>query len=136
MPLLNKTNINSFGENIKNQNINNNKNIDVKPTNESLSIWDLLKQKILQIKPVIEQYKQSLNDKNSSKELELLKYNINEIEEKLEKAKNGEIHLKVKEGLKFEAELERLNKKKEKLEQQRKRKCFFKNVFRIKFYTT
>lgn len=90
---------------------------DISINNQSLSIWDILKEKIAQVKPVIEQFRQSIGGVGSnSKELELVKYKISEIEEKLEKAKNGEIHLKTKDILEAEAQLERLNNKKEKLE--------------------
>lgn len=89
---------------------------DIEPSQKSLSMWDILKQKISQVKPAIEQFKQSFNSSTASKELELIKYKISEVEEKLEKAKNGKIHLNSKEILQTEAELERLNNKKTKIE--------------------
>lgn len=104
----------------KNNNNSKLKQEEINPSENSLNIWEMLKQKIQQIRPAIERYKQSLNTGNSSKELELVKYKISEIEEKLEKAKNGEIHLSTKEIIQAEGELERLNKKKEKMEKGRK----------------
>lgn len=90
---------------------------NTKPDVSSFNLWETLKTKIKQIKPAMQQFKQSLNGAGSnSKELELVKYKISEIEEKLEKAKNGEIHLNTKEIIEAEAQLERLNNKKEKLE--------------------
>lgn len=106
-------------------NIKDNQNVEIKPTNESINIWEILKQKIQQIKPFIEQFKQSLNNGNSSKGMELIKYKISEVEEKLEKAKNGEIHLNTKEIIKTEAQLEKLNQEKGELEKNRKKWKFF-----------
>lgn len=88
-----------------------------RPDTNSFDLWDTLKNKIEQIKPAIQQFKQKLNSVGGNrKELELVKYKISEIEEKLEKAKNGKIHLNTKEIIEAEAELERLNNKKDKLE--------------------
>lgn len=95
--------------------INNTDNIE--PDVNSVSLWDMLRQKIQQIKPAVQQFKQSLKGvEANSKELELVKYKISEIEEKLENVKNGKIHLNTKEIIEAEAQLERLNNKKKKLE--------------------
>lgn len=102
--------------------LNNTSNIASKQ--EKLSFWDILKQKIKQVKPVIEEFKASLRNGNSSKELELVKYKISEIEEKLEKVKNGEIKLTTGDIIKAEAELEKLNIKKEKLENNKNENIF------------
>jgi len=91
-------------------------NIDVTPNTKSMSMWDILKNKIEQIQPVVERFKMSLEGGNSNKQLELLKYKISEIEEKLQNAKDGIIHMDTKEILQAEAELERLNGQKAKLE--------------------
>ena len=87
------------------------------------SIWENIKNKITLIIPAIRQFQQSLKGMDS-KELELVKYRISEIEEKLEKAQNGEIHLNSKELLETEAQLERLNIKKNKLESQKSGSIF------------
>ncbi len=87
------------------------------------SIWENIKNKITTIIPAIRQFQQSLKGVDS-KELELVKYRISEIEEKLEKAQNGEIHLNSKELLETEAQLERLNIKKNKLESQKSGSIF------------
>lgn len=90
---------------------------NVSPNVSSFNLWDTLRTKIEQIKPAIQQFVQSLRGVGTnSKELELVKYKISEIEEKLEKAKNGEIHLNTKQIIEAEAQLERLNNKKQKLE--------------------
>lgn len=94
------------------------------PKPESISIWEALRNKIQQIKPAIQQFKQGIHEVGSSKELDLVKYQISEIEEKLENARNGKIHLDYGEIVKAEADLERLNNKKNKLE-----KSNSKNVF-------
>lgn len=90
---------------------------NIKPDVSSFNLWEKLKTKIEQIKPAMQQFKQSLSGAGpNSKELELVKYKISEIEEKLENAKNGKIHLNTKEIIEAEAQLERLNNKKETLE--------------------
>lgn len=90
---------------------------NVNPNVNSFNLWETLKTKIEQIKPAIQQFIQSLRGVGTnSKELELVKYKISEIEEKLEKAKNGEIHFNTKQIIEAEAQLERLNNKKQKLE--------------------
>ena len=95
------------------------------PSANSFNLWETLRTKIEQIKPAIQQFKQSLRSTGtSSKELELVKYKISEIEEKLENAKNGKIHLNTKEIIEVEAQLERLNNKKEKLEKGNKGNSF------------
>ena len=108
-----------------------NTNPDVK----SFNLWETLRAKIEQIKPVIQQFKQSLGSVGTnSKELELVKYKISEIEEKLEKAKNGKIHLNTKEIIEAEAQLERLNNKKEKMEKGNSGKGFstiFSNIGKV-----
>lgn len=106
---------NYTGEKLKPQTLPDNTS-SITSKQEEFSFWDILKQKIKQVKPVIEEFKASLRNGNSSKELELVKYKISEIEEKLEKAKNGEIKLTTGDIIKAEAELEKLNIKKEKLE--------------------
>lgn len=97
---------------------------EVEPSQNSLSMWEILKNKIAQAKTLVSQYMQSFKNGNSSKELELVKYKISEIEEKLEKAKNGEIKLSTKDIIKAEAELEKLNNKKAKLENGGKQNIF------------
>ena len=90
---------------------------NIAPSANSFNLWETLKTKIEQIKPAIQQFKQALRSTGTnSKELELVKYKISEIEEKLENVKNGKIHLNTKEIIEAEAELERLNNKKEKIE--------------------
>ncbi len=98
------------------------------PNMTKLSLWDTLKSKISQIVPAIRQFKQEAKQIGSSKELELVKYKISEIEEKLENAKEGKIHLNTKEIIEAEAELERLNNKKDKLEKGSKG-SFFSSLF-------
>ena len=95
------------------------------PSDNSFNLWETLRKKIEQIKPAIQQFKQTLRGTGTnSKELELVKYKISEIEEKLENAKNGKIHLNTKEIIEAEAQLERLNNKKEKLERESKGNFF------------
>ena len=94
--------------------INNTENI--KPDTNSINLWDMIKSKIQQVIPFIRQFKQQIQQVGGSKELELVKYKISEVEEKLENAKEGKIHLNTKEIIEAEAELERLNNKKDKLE--------------------
>lgn len=107
----------------------NNTNIDVTPSQNSMSMWDILKAKIAQIKPYIEQFKNALKGSNSSKELELLNYKISEIEEKLQGGVNGKVHLSTKEILEAEAELERLNNKKAQFEKNGKGTNIFSGMF-------
>ena len=94
------------------------------PSVTKLSSWDTLKSKVSQIVPAIRQFKQGIKQAGGSKELEQVKYKISEIEEKLENAKEGKIHLNTKEIIETEAELERLNNKKDKLEKGSKRSPF------------
>lgn len=108
---------------------NNSTNIDVAPSENSMSMWDILRAKISQVKPYIEQFKNSLQGSASSKELELLNYKISEIEEKLQGGVNGEIHLSTKEIVEAEAELERLNNRKEKLEKSGNGSNVFSGMF-------
>lgn len=92
---------------------------------ETSSLWDTLRSKIEQIKPAMQQFTHSLKSVGTnSKELELVKYKISEIKEKLENAKNGKIHLNVREIIEAEAQMERLNNKKEELEKENKGKFF------------
>lgn len=98
------------------------------PNVTKLSLWDTLKNKVSQIVPTIRQFKQEIKQIGNSKELELVKYKISEIEEKLENAKEGKIHLNTKEIIEAEAELERLNNKKDKLEKGSKG-SFFSSLF-------
>lgn len=75
------------------------------------------------VKAKLQELKSGNNDFNftgSEKQLELLKYKISEVQEKLEQVKNGEIHLDTKEIVQTEAELEKLNNQKAKLERWRK----------------
>ena len=58
----------------------------------------------------------ALSSLTSNKELELIKYKISEVEEKLQNAKEGKIHLSTKEIIETEAELTRLNNKKKEFE--------------------
>lgn len=106
---------------------------NVQPSSQSLSFWDTLKAKIQQIKPQIQQAQNLFKNMNigsgTSKQLDLIKYKISEIEEKLEKAKNGEIRLKTVDGKKAEAELERLNNQKQKLEGNGSRGNMFSTIF-------
>lgn len=92
---------------------------DVKPNQQSLGLWDTLKAKIQQIKPQVQQAQSMFNNvsiNSNTKQLDLVKYKISEIEEKLQNAKEGKIHLNTKDIVKAEAELERLNNQKQKLE--------------------
>jgi hypothetical protein len=104
-----------------NKNITSNTTVpkveNVEPSQNSISMWDILKSKIAQVRPYIEQFKMSLESVNSSKQLELVKYKISEIEEKLQNAKDGKIHLNTKEIIQAEAELEKLQQQKAKLEE-------------------
>lgn len=90
--------------------------VQIAPSGNSMSMWDILKAKIQQMKPYVEEFQNALRGSGSSKELELLNYKISELEEKLQGGVNGEVHLSTKEVVEAEAELERLNKKKEQLE--------------------
>jgi phage-related protein len=92
---------------------------DVKPNQQSLGLWDTLKAKIQQIKPQVQQVQNMFHNMSinpNTKQLDLVKYKISEIEEKLQNAKEGKIHLNTKDIVKAEAELERLNNQKQKLE--------------------
>lgn len=92
---------------------------DVKPNQQGLGLWDTLKAKIQQIKPRVQQIQSMFHNMSinpNTKQLDLLKYKISEIEEKLQNAKEGKIHLNRKDIVKAEAELERLNNQKQKLE--------------------
>ena len=106
-----------------------NKNTEnIKPNTNSINLWDMIKSKIQQVIPFVRQFKQQIQQVGGSKELELVKYKISEVEEKLENAKEGKIHLNTKEIIEAEAELERLNNKKDKLEKGGKGN-FFSNFF-------
>ena len=94
----------------------NNNTENINPNTNSINLWDMIKSKIQQVIPFIRQFKQQIQQVGGSKELELVKYKISEVEEKLENAKEGKIHLNTKEIIEAEAELERLNNKKDKLE--------------------
>lgn len=94
----------------------NNNTENIKPNTNSINLWDMIKSKIQQVIPFVRQFKQQIQQVGGSKELELVKYKISEVEEKLENAKEGKIHLNTKEIIEVEAELERLNNKKDKLE--------------------
>lgn len=108
-------------------NINNNTE-NIKQNTNSINLWDMIKSKIQQVIPFVRQFKQQIQQVGGSKELELVKYKISEVEEKLENAKEGKIHLNTKEIIEAEAELERLNNKKDKLEKGGKRN-FFSSFF-------
>ena len=94
----------------------NNNTENIKPNTNSINLLDMIKSKIQQVIPFVRQFKQQIQQVGGSKELELVKYKISEVEEKLENAKEGKIHLNTKEIIEAEAELERLNNKKDKLE--------------------
>lgn len=94
----------------------NNNTENINPNTNSINLWDMIKSKIQQVIPFIRQFKQQIQQVGGSKELELVKYKISEVEEKLENAKEGKIYLNTKEIIEAEAELERLNNKKDKLE--------------------
>ena len=94
----------------------NNNTENINPNTNSINLWDMIKSKIQQVIPFVRQFKQQIQQVGGSKELELVKYKISEVEEKLENAKEGKIHLNTKEIIEAEAELERLNNKKDKLE--------------------
>ena len=106
----------------------NNNTENIKPDTNSINLWDMIKSKIQQVIPFIRQFKRQIQQVGGSKELELVKYKISEVEEKLENAKEGKIHLNTKEIIEAEAELERLNNKKDKLEKGGKGN-FFSNFF-------
>lgn len=94
----------------------NNNTENIKPNTNSINLWDMIRSKIQQVIPFVRQFKQQIQQVGGSKELELVKYKISEVEEKLENAKEGKIHLNTKEIIEAEAELERLNNKKDRLE--------------------
>lgn len=106
----------------------NNNTENIKPNTNSINLLDMIKSKIQQVIPFVRQFKQQIQQVGGSKELELVKYKISEVEEKLENAKEGKIHLNTKEIIEAEAELERLNNKKDKLEKGGKGN-FFSNFF-------
>ncbi len=108
-----ENNVNN-GNEIVEKEIDNNAQIE--PKQKSLNLWDILKQKIQSIKPCIENFRVSLSSLSSNKELELIKYKISEVEEKLQNAKEGKIHLSTKEIIETEAELTRLNNEKKEFE--------------------
>ena len=124
---LNSANLSQ--QSTSNGSASNSMNTDVAPSQNSMSMWDVLKAKIAQVKPFIEEFKNSLRGSSSSKELELLNYKISEIEEKLHGGVNGEVHLSTKEIVEAEAELERLNNKKEKLEKSDGGSSVFSGMF-------
>ena len=117
-PQIKKVNTELNSTNMPQQltNNSNSTNINVAPSGNSMSMWDILRAKIEQAKPAIERFKMALESANSNKQLELVKYKISEIEEKLQGGVNGEIHLSTKEVVEAEAELEKLNNKKAQLE--------------------
>lgn len=88
----------------------------IEPQTKSLNIWEQLRQKIAQIKPAIESMKQSV--KSTSKEEEQLNYKIEQLKIKLQSLKSIPVTSKsfnYGEILKVEAELERLENKKQKI---------------------
>ncbi len=117
--LLSKIN-GAKGNNVNNRNEVVEKEIDnnaqITPKQKSLNLWDILKQKIQAIKLCVENFRMALSSLTSNKELELIKYKISEVEEKLQNAKEGKIHLSTKEIIETEAELTRLNNKKKEFE--------------------
>lgn len=106
-----------------------NQSTKIAPSQNSMTMWDVLRAKIAQVKPYIEQFKNTLKGSSSSKELQLLNYKISEIQEKLQGGVNGEIHLSTKEIVQAEAELERLNNKKAQLEKSDGGSNVFANMF-------
>lgn len=113
----------------------NNNTENIKPNTNSINLWDMIKSKIQQVIPFVRQFKQQIQQVGGSKELELVKYKISEVEEKLENAKEGKIHLNTKEIIEAEAELERLNNKKDKLEKGGKGNFFSSFFSRLKKIT-
>lgn len=100
-------------------NTHSNMQADAQPSQQSFSFWDTLKSKIEQIKPQVQQVNgmlQNVSINPNTKQLDLVKYKISEIEEKLQKAKEGKIHLNTKDIIQTEAQLEKLNNQKQKLE--------------------
>ncbi len=85
--------------------------------NPNVNIWSILKEKISSIKPTIQAvqsiFKNTFNSKKPSAELELLNIKIAEIKSKLHNAK---INLDYKSVVEAEVELNKLNLKKQKLE--------------------
>ena len=85
--------------------------------NPNVNIWSILKEKISSIKPTIQAvqsiFKNTFNSKKPSAELELLNIRIAEIKSKLNNAK---INLDYKSVVEAEVELNKLNLKKQKLE--------------------
>lgn len=101
--------------NVSSSNVSTN----IQPNQQSLGLWDTLKAKIQQIKPQVKQAQSMFNNMSinpNTKQLDLVKYKISEIEEKLQNAKEGKIHLNTKDIVKAEAKLEKLNNQKQKLE--------------------
>ena len=116
-----ENNVNN-GNEIVEKEIDNNAQIE--PKQKSLNLWDILKQKIQAIKPCIENFRASLSSLSSNKELELIKYKISEVEEKLQNAKEGKIYLSTKEIIETEAELTRINREKKEFESSGKGNAF------------
>ncbi len=85
--------------------------------NPNVNIWSILKEKISSIKPTMQAvqsiFKNTFNSKKPSAELELLNIKIAEIKSKLHNAK---INLDYKSVVEAEVELNKLNLKKQKLE--------------------
>lgn len=124
-----------LNRNKSNENVvtsNTNTSMDVQPSQQSLSFWDTLKAKIQQIKPQVQQVINDMKNVSISpntKQLDLVKYKISEIEEKLQNAKEGKIHLNTKDIVQAEAQLEKLNNQKQKLESNGSRGNMFSTIF-------
>lgn len=93
-----------------------NQNVQVAPSQNNMSFWEVLKAKIAQVRPEIEKVRMKFEEMGRTPQLEVLKYKISTIEEKLQKAKNGKIKISTEDVIKAEAELDRLKAKKDKME--------------------
>lgn len=98
---------------------------EVGPSENSFTLWDKLKAKISQVKPYIQEFKKEIGNIGESKQLDWLKYQISEIEEKLQNP--SQFNMDTKAIVKAEADLEKLKEKKEQVESNKGNSSTFLN---------
>lgn len=137
---LNRFKINSPQMNaskVQNNNVSKINNKPIEPNKNSINTWDYLKRKIQETREwvsrsinfsFIDQLRQGI--RRTSAEEELLKNKINELKIVLNTVNNGRgPNFDTNEVLKMEVELEKLQSKLSKIEEEKERKHFFKNAF-------
>lgn len=100
--------------------------VNIQPSQKNLDIWDTLKLKIQQVKPVIQQFKQEIKNLNSNNaQIDYINQKIQDIKDTLATIDNGKgPEFDSSEILKMKAELEKLEEQKSRLETKGKNNIF------------